>query len=542
MKKVISVLLSMSMILALAGCKDKEETTKKKKKAKKTTEEIEETEDTEEPGDTEESDPEDDPKGKSSVPDDTKNTGNTSSDDQTQAIFTVTHDLANYDVKLGRMYNCYGAVDETDPDKTVDSIVMEFYFLDPVLAPDKIHKPVQTVVRGKYDEVCDYFWADLETFVENEKNHGVLNSAFMGTKVKSFRGDGKVISFRIDTEHSNANYDFTTEYYNFDSQSGELLKFSDIVKDPQLLANYFERTSHHDADEVLEELKSADPKFGITCNGIVVCGHFIPVIGNEDAFNLEYFNATPDYDYSIWSDCFSRIEWDIDDDGRIDKVDVNYVPDFSNGSIESVIVTWNGQEFEFGKSEIATLKDAGFESEETGLNMKLFYTYYGCYLYVDITNNTQEHVLIFSLSDGKVTFCDSMLVNQVLTDWAGDDLTFGNYISELGGILAVQDYELDSKGHLTKVSKNTYCESSAFVTKVDITGQKLNGRGEYIGETTIAAGTKIAFSGYNAEDGLVCILLLKNDGSEGERVVVELSTLPEFYEAFNGYAVPSDED
>ena len=31
MKKTIAVLLSMSMVLALAGCKDKEETTKKKK-------------------------------------------------------------------------------------------------------------------------------------------------------------------------------------------------------------------------------------------------------------------------------------------------------------------------------------------------------------------------------------------------------------------------------------------------------------------------------------------------------------------------------
>ena len=149
--------------------------------------------------------------------------------------------------------------------------------------------------------------------------------------------------------------------------------------------------------------------------------------------------------------------------------------------------------------------------------------------------------MIFQLSDGKVTFCDSMLVNQVLTDWAGDDLTFGNSIPELGGNMAMQDYLLDQNGRFTKVSENTYCACGALVTKVDITGQKLNGRGEYTGETTIATGTKVTISGYNAENGLICLMLLNEDGSEGERVVVEMSTLPEFYDAFTGYALPADE-
>ena len=538
MKKTIAVLLSMSMVLALAGCKDKEETTKKKK-TKKTTEEIEETEDTEEPGETEDSDIED-PTDTTSDPDDTKNTGN-SPDDQNDASFTVTHDLDNYDIKLGRVYRCYGAVDETDPAHTVDSAVMEFYLLEPTLAPDKIYKPVQELIRGKYDQTCILFEGDLKTFMEEEKNHEELNSTFIGTNVQSFRGDGKVLSFRINTEHSYSSYDFKSEYFNLDGQTGEVIYFGDVVKDPQLLADYFKRTSHQDAEEVLEEIKAPYPNFGITSNGIVICGHFVPVIGNEGAFNLEYFNATPSYDYCIWGDDFSRVEWDIDDDGRVDKVDFSYIPDLTDGSLESVIVTWNGQEFEFGKSDIATLKDAGFDGEDASPRTRLFYTENGCFLYVDFTNNTQEHVMIFKLSDGKVTFCDSMLVNQVLTDWAGDDLTFGNSIPELGGNMAMQDYLLDQNGRFTKVSENTYCVSGALVTKVDITGQKLNGRGEYTGETTIATGTKVTISGYNAENGLICLMLLNEDGTEGDRVVVEMSTLPDFYDAFTGYALPADE-
>ena len=271
MKKTIAVLLSMSMVLALAGCKDKEETTKKKK-TKKTTEEIEETEDTEEPGETEDSDIED-PTDTTSDPDDTKNTGN-SPDDQNDASFTVTHDLDNYDIKLGRVYRCYGAVDETDPAHTVDSAVMEFYLLEPTLAPDKIYKPVQELIRGKYDQTCILFEGDLKTFMEEEKNHEELNSTFIGTNVQSFRGDGKVLSFRINTEHSYSSYDFKSEYFNLDGQTGEVIYFGDVVKDPQLLADYFKRTSHQDAEEVLEEIKAPYPNFGITSNGIVICGHF----------------------------------------------------------------------------------------------------------------------------------------------------------------------------------------------------------------------------------------------------------------------------
>ena len=123
MKKIVSVLLTASMVLAMTGCSKSEETTKKKKKTKKTTTSEETTEESTE-------DPTDDPSDVTSDATTTETDETSESETEPQDTrpprddlktitlpggLTVTDDLEFLPIGRDRIFYGYGA-QNPDPD------------------------------------------------------------------------------------------------------------------------------------------------------------------------------------------------------------------------------------------------------------------------------------------------------------------------------------------------------------------------------------------------------------------------------------------
>ena len=541
MKKKLALILSASMLLACAGCKS-EETTKKDKKTKKTKDtEISETE---EPTETEDS---------SETPEPTTSESETSEETEATTVqtwtadpvpFTVTHDLESSDLKIGLVTKIYGMNDPTMEDAggadARKSVVFSFYYLLPYAGSNEAYDAINNIFQDKFDTMYDEYLASLETFVAQETNQEELTEDWILLDTQGFRGDDRVVSFVTYSIRPFTDQPGETCFYNLRGEDGTPIAFDEVVLDKTVLVNYV-NDSLSDLGEGLQEMlvadiESGEAEFSIVSNGILVDGFFIPVIGNEAAFDLYFFEATPNDDYAVWSDEHDHIAWDIDDDGILDDItfalggDANAV-----GADNALHISWNGKSYVFSSNEIPLLTDALLDAEfDQRIDAKIMYTKNGPYLYVNAQGLLNTYVFTFNFVNGELVFADAIETAFVYSDYAPDEFIFAYEGRFLGCIDIYQDYTIDKDGMFEKISPNYYCDLGGLVTKVEITGTRLDSAGNLVGDMTMEAGTKVTVTGYNEESHLVCLEMETKDGTDGQRMLLDLTTIGDPDDVFEG--------
>ena len=255
-----------------------------------------------------------------------------------------------------------------------------------------------------------------------------------------------------------------------------------------------------------------------------------PYFGNEKALASEFFASTPKDDYTVVSDSIGDIVWDIDDDGMLDDLYVEQVP-LSDEDVKFNIML-NNRTFTFDEETIPFLKDADIDPiNNPRVDTRLFFTENGVFLMVRAAGRKAFNTFVFKVENGEVTYCDAMDYYERVADYSANDLVFAHEEYPIGWCECYQDYKIGADGKFQKISENFYCFSS-FITKMDLSVTKLDDQGYMVGETTLPAGSRVILTGYNKESQTVCLEIETKDGSNGERVLLDMSTVADVDAAF----------
>ncbi len=334
MKRIISIILGMSMVLALAGCSKKEETTKKKSKKTKVTTEESETEDPEtDPTDTEETDP-----TTSETSDTSDTTDTTPSDTSTPAVpgtSTIEHtleDLGFYNLPTDRAY----AVAYTDGSITTMTGVSEYfddYYFD-LTGYDALENALDGIYGGVAVDNDDAYDEAREKFIEDMKDGQYHLTVSRECRTLLFRADSAVTSFLLTTTTSD-DVPFEPATYNLRSENGETIGFNDVITDREAFCDFVDsylvkapevnKLLSDEISDILTNIRTGkDIDFTLGFDGIFLfieqdLYFKVPVHMLADCVNMEFFNNTPEY-YTLVSDATNVIEWDVDDDNVPDKL------------------------------------------------------------------------------------------------------------------------------------------------------------------------------------------------------------------------------
>ena len=334
MKRIISIILGMSMVLALAGCSKKEETTKKKSKKTKVTTEESETEDSEtDPTDTEETDP-----TTSETSDTSDTTDTTPSDTSTPAVpgaSTIEHtleDLGFYNLPTDRAY----AVAYTDGSITTMTGVSEYfddYYFD-LTGYDALENALDGIYGGVAVDNDDAYDEAREKFIEDMKDGQYHLTVSRECRTLLFRADSAVTSFLLTTTTSD-DEPFAPAAYNLRSENGETIGFNDVITDREAFCDFVDsylvkapevnKLLSDEISDILTNIRTGkDIDFTLGFDGIFLfieqdLYFKVPVHMLADCVNMEFFNNTPEY-YTLVSDATNVIEWDVDDDNVPDKL------------------------------------------------------------------------------------------------------------------------------------------------------------------------------------------------------------------------------
>ncbi|MBO4687138.1 MAG: hypothetical protein J5636_01360 [Clostridiales bacterium] len=435
MKRSIAVLLSMAMVLSLAGCSKEEETTRKSKKSKKTTktEDTEDTDETEPSESTDDTEPTDDTDptdtSESSETADSSTYGTTSSGDPyNMDLPALSHDLTtlrltNEPVELA--YAEFAAQTEDDRLLKID------YYRDVYTVEDTGYRALNDVfstLDANYASLQDGLYeTGVQSLIEAAKtadsdSYWDVSSQYISTLYQIYRADSKVCSFYIvDYAFLIGSDGHSLSLYNYDSETAEAITFDDIVFDRSAFADavseYILPTDPDDHDESVEDQNSAlmtlidgirsgsDISFVMSQNTIImfqeapsageptIFSFSIPVLHLGGCVDLSYFCSTPEY-YCLTADAFDEIYWDFDEDGSLDIVTVANKGTYYDLDLE---ISYNGHPCNFGEYE-----DDGADSIAW---VTMVYTDSGYYLYIELSmEDPVNTTLIYHLNNGNFDY------------------------------------------------------------------------------------------------------------------------------------------
>lgn len=416
MKRCIATLLTLGMILSLAGCTKESEETKKKKKKKKATSDTEITE-TEETDETDTSDT-------TELTDDTTVPVTPSA----PAPISLSHDLTALQMDSDTLCRAYAAM-------TRDFSPNKFFQVDyqcditNVSTPgyEALTKQVATLyenVEGncnqKFDE-WEYAFPDFMSSLTDEYVNSVYNITMISSQTEITRADEKVLSLAIAETYYGFCEDRTFNYtfFTFDSKTGNPLRFDDIVTDralfsEMLMAYTITPSKYSTTDEYNEALSKlsqdikdgSEPSFFLYQNCIALA---LPAVTDNSTLcivsaldlgscvDLSYFTQTPTY-YSLILDSNNHFTWDFDEDGAVDTIEL-----MDNGrdtySLD-LAITYNGSPMEI----VGDYKEDLFDpySFEYACMSEINGSYY---LYIEIFEEDPVNPnLIFKMEDGKFVF------------------------------------------------------------------------------------------------------------------------------------------
>ena len=508
MKRIISIILGMSMVLALAGCSKKEETTKKKSKKTKVTTEESETEDPEtDPTDTEETDP-----TTSETSDTSDTTDITPSDTSTPAVpgaSTIEHtleDLGFYNLPTDRAY----AVAYTDGSITTMTGVSEYfddYYFD-LTGYDALENALDGIYGGVAVDNDDAYDEAREKFIEDMKDGQYHLTVSRECRTLLFRADSAVTSFLLTTTTSD-DEPFAPATYNLRSENGETIGFNDVITDREAFCDFVDsylvkapevnKLLSDEISDILTNIRTGkDVDFTLGFDGIFLfieqdLYFKVPVHMLADCVNMEFFNNTPEY-YTLVSDATNVIEWDVDDDNVPDKLKLEVTYD-EYDAFETMTLWFNNESAKVPDDVLSELPggvdDFYYMHASTGdFVIVNFYDEFGPGYYcfkidgqqVSYSCAKDGHFGGFPYNPECFTFC-------VWTDVFGTSDFYGDfYLDATGQALLDESF----------VYRSFYGVNSTAVTKVDVEAVKvdISASGDQLEDVetfTLPAGTVLQY-------------------------------------------------
>ena len=519
MKKLVAILLSMSMVLAASACTKETEETKKKKKTKKTTEDTEDsdTSETDEPSDSDTSDTEDTTDTTTTAP---VSTGTWVFDD-------TLEDLGMYYPQNNfRSYGSYDADSETG--YYLVGNIEDFYFEDdPEFdalqdAIDEVIGPLQRETDSAIADAADAYQKALAAGEDPVSDMIYFSLAL-------YREDSQVFSFAIVDSYKWAWED--VEAYNF-RLDGTPIKFTDVVTDTSAFADYFESLvdeiypdgyeAEFYVDVIKDRIKDGTIPFCLVYDGIqLFCEGTTPIkisaFGAEDMLNMEYFGKTPQY-YSLIGDYNYSVTWDFNGDGNMDTVSAKAVP--NGDEFCDIEVTLNG-------NTINSSTDLGIDIYAYYLDTAfVMYSDCGYHLYVITTSiDGYEDCLIFDINGDKPVYLDDfgmMFTNKTFIDPIGFEMH--TYYDLLGTVKLTNNYT--TVGYSLEgipAYTNNYFDSDQFsiTTKASINGKIIDkSTSSEIGDITIAPDTTVRCAYFDVSTEELILEVLNFDRSQNQLVKV----------------------
>lgn len=514
MKKITAILLAAAMVLSLAACTSNSKSTKKTKKTKKTKRTTVETDETEDPTET---------PSESETPTET----------ETETEPTTLPNVLTFDESLDYLglstpyedWGFYAVFDENQGETYTYGLIT-----DRLTFPDASYSALQQAVdediAARRDAEIEYFYEEGDQFLNDHAAGKTVSTTINKFKTPIFRSDSQIFSFALTDARDLEAGEFLG--YNYLSQSGQRLTQDDVILDREGLAQYFsELFSSPDDDEdysawvqkEVADILDGKLQFTMSYDAINVIregysfdydyvAYKIPIIGNEQLFNLEYFGSTPNM-YSIRSDINDTITWDVDGDGVLDEIAASSVYDDSQGP-EAVTLTIRYNNYTFDSNA------EGVDIISYGLHELLFMKLDdGNYLYVRMTApDSFIDTYIFKIEDNKLTYVD-MFYDFLRTDGLIDPNCFGvaAFMDTLGsGVFYNEASVVNNNGKPDYLYDYWNSIEDAVTCKKDIKGTVIDmDTLDRLEETTIPAGTCVRAYVYNPMTQSLIVETLTDD-------------------------------
>jgi len=538
MKRLVSILLTLTMVISIAGCSKKSEETTKKTKTKKTseteteetlppesdTEETEtETEETEEPtsSETEES----------TKPSKSGSSG--LSDYTISPDFAIRSDLKKLDYIMTKEYRAYGFVASTEDNKiysvTKDVDVLTIKDEDNYSQLWNSLDGIYPTLNTNYDELYDQ---KLPSYVD-----GSATGSFAVTShTYVVRSDSDVFSFiTYQNTYDLASSSDKTTYKVWNYRSGDSMEYilNDIVSDRPGFANFFAEyldgaKSMKENPHLMQEVeylagKISDPNaevpFLITYDGLFIIytddyefNMFkIPACYAGDYIDMSLFGTTPET-YALQSDVYDHIIWDVDGDGKMDKIIATSETD-EYGCLINFGIAFN--------DKVESIPEDGLEI--SGLMLDKIYllkTDDGFYAYADMySEDAFPTVAVFKFDGSSFKFQNyfnnslpSIHIDGFFFD--PENFTIVSSTDIMGTGYVIENVSAKGNNGFPQKTQNLGGRYTIAATKQELSVDKFNSKGAPDGKATLPANAVFVVRGIDLESRTLLCEYLDADASK----------------------------
>jgi len=538
MKRVVSTLLSLAVVISLAGCSSKgEETTKSTTKASETeteasetsdsetekTEETEETTTAEETEETSASDTEGTTKGSGSG-------ASGLSDYSISPDFAIRNDLKKVDYSITQKYRAYGFVPAGE-DNNVYRLIKELDIL--TVKDDDTYGQLWNTLDGIYPALDTEFDRVFDEKLPSYVDGSAVNSLTEISDTYMVRADSEVFSFVLYQSSIDPNGIYSANYKTYNYRTGDSMEYNlnDIVSDRSAFANFFaeyldgalkDNTGKMQEVEYLAGLISdpnAEVPFLLTYDGVIFVYNLdyrfdmfkIPAVYAGDYFDMSLFGATPE-SFALMSDEYDHIIWDIDGDGKMDNISALAKKD-ANDALTEFGISLNGNLELVPESELHYAY-MGFSE------FYLLKTDDGFYVYAELFAESSDAVVaVFKYDGSSFKFQKSFFGNMPMIGIDGffyDPANFTVYHSSdiMGTGYVIDSVSAMGNDGMPKKTVNVGSRYVVLVTKQEITVDKFNSNGAADGTATLPANTVFAVLGIDTDAGVVLCECLNADESQ----------------------------
>ncbi|MBP5185900.1 MAG: hypothetical protein J6040_02475 [Clostridiales bacterium] len=544
MKRLITLLLSASMILALAGCGKKDEKeTKKTKRTKATliTEETDEPSETETESETEsetETETETDPPV---VIGDGSRIA-TPKDYPISSDFVISHDAENVYYSRATAFRAYAEPYDDNGStmaclmlEEIDSLRFEPADIDTYNQLWNTLEAIFDQLNYNYDQLYEKL---LPQFCDNIAQ-GKAKDYTMKEEITFYRTDTEYFSFMVAQDYDCDMQNASIKTYNYATSDGREITFNDIVTDKQGFSDFFidyiSNGDYYDfeiaqakdlAANMLVDDETAFPVefllgydgiyFVYSENNVYPTIFKIPAMYCADYIDMSYFGKTPET-YTLSNDGYGRITWDIYEDGVLEEIH----PEFVTDEYDSIV----GIDLVMDDLMRVSVPDADLVEGEQFMGMKLVKGKYTYYVYIsmaleeDACNN-----YVFELT-GSTGFEYVGKFTGNFTDTWYDPVQFvlTQYSEVFGTGIAGRDFSAVN-GPIPEPISDYYYKDAVVVAAKDIPCKDQSGD-----DYTIPAGTVVLLFGYEADGNELVAMTLNKDATKNKHVSIDY--------AIDGYTV-----
>lgn len=518
-RQTATLLLSMSLLVSMTGCTEKETTqsTADTNETEASSSETEETETTTTSESTE----------ASSEESSSEETSTSETIPFTPVEVELSSDLQFLEFSYDPAVRAYGLINR-QLDGNNGFVDIEYYC-------DQYHLVTEGYepLRVKIDEICasklqaseDFFNRNLPDLSDRE-----YFTSF-DTRMYFTRADEQICSLKVETEGS----DYLVDYYTFDSATAAPITLDQIITDRSLFADTlttysaFAEDSKEEMESVAELIRKGDDvPFVLYQNGILFSNEdfefFISAMELGQCINLDYFTSSTEY-YSLYSDFNKSIKWDIDKDGVLDNISLITQCAEEESFAEKLTLVWNDQSFDFADESGYSFGYIDYfylTQTDNG-----FYLYVNCCEYDDLYETTE----IYHFENqsfvhvGYTGHLDTIPYNP-------DELMIIQWGDIFGTGLGLQNCSVIGNNGIPTIKSDLIRKRNirnCACTAVDFTLPACNKDGELTGkDITIPADTCVRMEGIDAKNNIAIMATLKADGTDDQYFQIGVALQEEY--------------